>query len=407
MLRIEMLPAAHGDCLWIEYGSGTTVQRILIDGGPAHTYPALRERILHLPASERRFDLLVITHVDADHIEGVIRLLLDAEALDCRFDRIWFNGRDQLNAVPDPAGRPLGALQGEILGMLIADYEARTGTRVWNLGFEHALAAIDRGQSALPTVDLPGDCRLTLLSPDHACLLYLKDRWKKELDRAHVQSGDVAALRRKLAASRSLRPLGDVLGAEDDDALIAAGERRYELPADDDSDLGTGLADTLGRGSGEAGADAPFGSDASAANGSSIAVLLEYPAAAPKVRLLLAGDAWPGVLENSIATLLGDPGKRLAVDAFKLPHHGSVANLSASLLEHLRCSHYLVSTSGALFRHPHKRALDLILEHHAGPGRPTLHFNYLTRCTAPWSEQADQKSRSYRALHPKGTSLTF
>ena len=32
------------------------------------------------------------------------RLLLDAEALNCRFDRIWFNGRDQLNAVPDPAG---------------------------------------------------------------------------------------------------------------------------------------------------------------------------------------------------------------------------------------------------------------------------------------------------------------
>ena len=81
MFRIEMLPAAHGDCLWIEYGSGSTVHRILIDGGPAHAYPALRERILHLPADERRFDLLVITHIDADHIEGIIRLLLDAEML--------------------------------------------------------------------------------------------------------------------------------------------------------------------------------------------------------------------------------------------------------------------------------------------------------------------------------------
>ena len=29
---------------------------------------------------ERRFDLLVITHIDADHIEGIIRLLLDADA---------------------------------------------------------------------------------------------------------------------------------------------------------------------------------------------------------------------------------------------------------------------------------------------------------------------------------------
>ena len=320
MLRLEMLPAAHGDCLWIEYGSGTAVHRILIDGGPAHTYPALRERILHLPANERRFDLLVITHVDADHIEGVIRLLLDAEALHCRFDRIWFNGRDQLNAVPDPAGEPLGALQGEILGVLIADYEARTGSAVWNLGFDQALAAIDRRQPTLPTVDLPGDCRLTLLSPDHERLLNLKDRWKKELDRAGIASGDVAALRTRLAASRSLRPLGDVLGAEDEADEVEAMSGRHELPEDDDSDLGAELEDTLGRGSGEPGADAPFGGDTSAANGSSIALLLEYPATAPEVRLLLAGDAWPGVLETSLATLLGDPAKRFTLDAFKLPH---------------------------------------------------------------------------------------
>ena len=319
MLRIEMLPAAHGDCLWIEYGSGPAVHRILIDGGPAHTYPSLRDRILRLPAEERRFELLVITHVDADHIEGVIRLLLDAEVLNCRFDRIWFNGRDQLNAVPDPAGEPLGAVQGEILGVLIADYETRTGTRVWNLGFEHALAAIDRRQAALPVADLPGGCRLTLLSPDHERLLFLKDRWKKELDRARIASGDVAALRARLAASRSLRPLGDVLGAEDDQEEAEAMADRHEFPEDDDSDLGAALEDTLGRGSGEPGADAPHGGDTSAANGSSIALLLEYPAAAPTARLLLAGDAWPAVLEASIATLVPEPDGRLAIDAFKLP----------------------------------------------------------------------------------------
>ncbi|WP_341650011.1 hypothetical protein [Thauera humireducens] len=181
----------------------------------------------------------------------MIRLLLDAEALHCRFDRIWFNGRDQLNAVPDPAGEPLGALQGEILGVLIADYEARTGSAVWNLGFDQALAAIDRRQPTLPTVDLPGDCRLTLLSPDHERLLHLKDRWKKELDRAGIASGDVAALRTRLAASRSLRPLGDVLGAEDKADEVEAMSGRHELPEDDDRDLGAELEDTLGRGSGE------------------------------------------------------------------------------------------------------------------------------------------------------------
>lgn len=390
-LRIEMLPAAHGDCLWIEYGSGREVHRILIDGGPAHAYPSLRERILHLPAGERRFDLLVITHIDADHIEGIVRLLLDAEALDCRFERIWFNGADQLKAVPDPAGDELGGLQGEFLGMLIADYEKRTGTRVWNVGFANGLAAIDRKEAALPVVDLPGDCRLTLLSPDYQRLRDLKDKWDKELEAAGVRSGNIGHLRDLLASSRSLRPMGDVLGAEDDFDLAT--------PASDPDD-------TLGRGTGEPGADAPFGGDTSRANGSSIALLLEYPATKPDVRLLLAGDAWASVLETSLRCIL-KPGARLTLDAFKLPHHGSVANISESLLAQLKCTNYLVSTNGAIFGHPHARCVELLLQTHAGPGKPRLHFNYLVQSTQTWSDSADQASRGYLACHPAGVSLTF
>ncbi len=393
MFRIEMLPAAHGDCLWIEYGSGTTVHRILIDGGPAHAYPALRERILHLPADERRFDLLVITHIDADHIEGVIRLLLDAEALACRFERIWFNGRDQLNAVPDPAGEPLGGVQGEFLGMLIADYEQRTGTEVWNRGFAGALAAIDRNNPALPVVELPGDCRLTLLSPDHARLLELKDNWAKELKAARLPSGDAAKLRERLDASRRLRALGDVLGAEDDFA--------HDEPTPEDD-----LADTLGGAAGEPGADAPFGGDTSRANGSSIALLLDYPAAQPEVRFLLTGDAWPDVLEASLDRLLA-PGERLAVSGFKLAHHGSVANVSESLLGKLSCANYLISTNGAIFHHPHARCVELLLKNHGAPGKPRLHFNYLTPTTEAWRSAADQAARGYQAFHPKGLSLVF
>lgn len=396
MFRIEMLPAAHGDCLWLEYGSGREIHRILIDGGPAHAYPALRERILHLPADERHFDLLVITHIDADHIEGIIRLLLDAEALDCRFDRIWFNGRDQINAVPDPAGEPLGGVQGEILGMLIADYEQRTATKVWNLGFDQALAAIDRSKPALPVVELPGACRLTLLSPDHERLLDLKDNWARELKAARVPSGDVAKLRERLTASRSLRPLGDVLGAEDD----------LDSEASDSDEADADLADTLGGGSGEPGADAPFGGDTSRANGSSIALLLEYPASLPEVRFLLTGDAWAPVLEASLDRLLA-PGARLAVDGFKLAHHGSVANISEALLARLQCANYLISTNGAIFKHPHARCVELLLRVHNGPGKPRLHFNNLVPSTEAWSIKADQTARGYRAFHPKGLSLTF
>ena len=403
MFHIEMLPAAHGDCLWIEYGSGRAIHRILIDGGPAHTYRALRERILHLPADDRRFELLVITHIDGDHIEGVIRLLQDAEALDCHFERIWFNGRDQLDQVPDPAGRPLGALQGEILGVLIADYEARCGRPVWNADLPHRLAAIDRRQpGALPQVELPGDCRLTLLSPDFDRLLELKDRWRDELRKAGVGSGDAATLRLKLELARNLRPLGDVLGEQGAEEE----EPGYELPDPQDRDLPARPADTLGGGeAGEPGADAPFGSDASLANGSSIALLLEYPQQKPAVRFLLAGDAWPAVLEASVDRLLPAGGTKLKLSGFKLPHHGSVANLSESLLAKLDCRHYLVSTSGAVFRHPHAAAVELLLKAHDDDVKPQLHFNYLSTTTAAWSDPADQKARGYQAFHPKGLSL--
>ena len=397
MFRIEMLPAAHGDCLWIEYGSGDLVHRILIDGGPAHTYPALRERILHLPAEQRHFDLLVITHIDGDHIEGIVRLLQDAENLKCEFDRIWFNGWDQLNKVPDPAGEALGAVQGEYLSLLIADYEARTGKTVWNVGFNDQLVAIDRNKQTLPTVDdLPGDCRITLLSPDYDCLQALKDRWKEELHKAKIESGDEQTLRHKLESNRQLRPLGDVLGAEDETI-----EDQFEFPNPNDRDLCEDLDDTLGGGSDEARSE----SDTSKANGSSIAFLLEYPKDKPKVKFLFSGDAWASVLETSIEQMVPGVNKRLSLTGFKIPHHGSVGNLTESLLSKLSCKHYLVSTSGAKFRHPHKKAIELLLTSHNNRAKPRLHFNYLTQTTEFWSDETDQETNNYTAFHPKGISL--
>jgi len=403
MFRIEMLPAAHGDCLWIEYGRGDKIHRILIDGGPAHTYPALRERILHLPAGERHFDLLVITHIDADHIEGIVRLLQDAGSLKCDFDRIWFNGRDQLNTVPDPAGEPLGALQAEYLGLLIAEYETRTGRTVLNVGFADRLAAIDRDAQTLPVIDdLPGECRLTLLSPDFDRLLDLKDHWRDELRKAHVESGDEQTLRRKLEENRQLRPLGDVLGVEDD--LM---DGRFELPDPDDLDLAGDFDDALGGETGEPGEDVDFGSDGSIANGGSIAFLFEYPKDDPEVRFLFAADAWPSVLQESIELLLPRSDARMQLTGFKIPHHGSVGNLTEPLLARLNCKHYLLSTSGAIFRHPHRRAIELVLRMHQHRAKPALYFNYLTQTTEPWSDENEQIINGYKAFHPKGISLVL
>ena len=394
MFRIEMLPAAHGDCLWIEYGTGDDGHRVLVDGGPAHAYPDLRNRIALLPRAERRFDLLVITHIDADHIEGIIRLLCDAEALGCTFDRIWFNGRDQLNAIPDPAGAALGSVEGEIVGALIDDYQHRTGTHVWNPDFG-GVVAIDRSGDTLPAVTLPGDCRLTLLSPDLDGLLELKYHWAAELRKAHVTSGDRAAVLARLAADRRLRPLGDVLGGPT--SAVPFEEGSDDEPLDD-------LPDALGGDSGEPGAEAVFGCDTSRTNATSIALLLEYPASDRPVSVLLAGDAWPSVIEASVDRVVRNGG-RLPVTVFKLPHHGSVANLTGSLLDKLACRNYLVSTNGAIYGHPHARCLDLVLTSHHGPGSPRLHFNHDTPTTRAWVDPGP--GAGYRSFHPRGITLVL
>ena len=97
MFRLEVLPAAHGDAIWIEYGDPRRPRRIVVDGGPAATYETgLHRRLLLLPAQDRRIDLLLVTHIDTDHIDGAIILLQAAEQLGISFGEIWFNGWAQL-----------------------------------------------------------------------------------------------------------------------------------------------------------------------------------------------------------------------------------------------------------------------------------------------------------------------
>ena len=89
-LTMTMLPANEGDCLLITYGADDDKKHVLIDGGLASTYkkaikPYLAAHGIH------ELELLVVTHVDRDHIEGVLSLLKD-DSLDIKVNNIWFNG---------------------------------------------------------------------------------------------------------------------------------------------------------------------------------------------------------------------------------------------------------------------------------------------------------------------------
>ena len=93
-------------------------------------------------------------------------------------------------------------------------------------------------------------------------------------------------------------------------------------------------------------ADAQTTSDSAVANGSSIALLLEFGGR----RCLLAGDAHPGVLIAGIDQFAGT-GAALNVDVFKLPHHGSKANVTTELIRRVPAHTYVFCTDGSGNQH--------------------------------------------------------
>jgi hypothetical protein len=316
MFRIELLPAKHGDAIWIEYGSARSPRRIVIDGGPASSYETgLGKRVRMLPEGKRQIDLLVITHIDSDHIDGPIILLQEAKDLGLRLGEVWFNGWRHLESSEPATYAPL---QGEFLGGLLAlggDLE-----RTWNSGFQHrAIVVTDQGPTCR---ELSDGARLTLLSPGPRQLRRLRARWASAI--RDFTPGDATEALRRLRERRDYKP-------PQAPAMFAA---------------------------------KTFGDDRAVANGSSLAFIIEYEGRA----CLFSGDAHPRVLAASLRHLTEASGiKRLSLDAVKLPHHGSMSNIDDELLSLIDCSQWLISTNGANFDHPDLAIARFIAERSAKP----------------------------------------
>ncbi|MEZ5082472.1 MAG: MBL fold metallo-hydrolase [Bacteroidales bacterium] len=139
---IEMLPANEGDAIWIEYGKTERIRRILIDGGPISAYKELEEKVKTLPAGDKRVEVIVITHVDTDHIEGIIRMFAEKRhKWLISPEDIWFNGYRHMK---DPG--VLGGREGDFLSALIH----KRAYKYWNKKFGHKAITV------LPDGSLPG-----------------------------------------------------------------------------------------------------------------------------------------------------------------------------------------------------------------------------------------------------------
>ena len=336
MFTVEMLPAQRGDCLWLTYGTAAGRHHVLVDAGPQDTIgtlvPELERRIAALPGRSNRLELLVVTHVDADHVQGVVSLLSDPRRLRL-FRDVWFNGYRHLVPEPDDL---LGGLDGERLTTTLLTDPSR-----WNRAFDGGPVQLpDDGPP--PVVRLRGGLTLTVLGPRPSVLARLAPEWEKACRKAGILPGRGAEITRP-SWRRS-----DLLGL-DVGALAAA----------------------------------PYRRDSSRANAAGISLVAEFDGR----RVLLLGDA---PAEEVIAGLdrLG-PGPH-TFDAVKMSHHGSRRNTSLRLLERLRSRVWLVSTDGAVFGHPDPEALARVV---TTQDRPTFVFNHVGDSVLDWVEGAGERWR--------------
>jgi hypothetical protein len=337
-----MLPAGHGDALWIEYGDGKDCRRWLVDCGTRQTATHLMRRVEQVPEKDRELELFVMSHIDSDHIGGALPFLRAAKQ-GLRFRDLWFNGWRHISS-------QLGARQGEMFSTAIEDLDLP-----WNEWRESKAIVVDG--DALPVHTLPGGMKLTLLSPGPEQLRRLAPSWARELKRYGLEPGSQVDYSRFLKGTPST--------STDVDQL----------------------------------ADTPFNPDSAVANGSSIAFLAEFGGAS----VLFAADAYSPVLTASVKRLIVDRGpERLRLDALKLPHHGSQNNLSVDLLNLLDCQNYLFSSNGDHFYHPDRQAVARTIKY--GKYReihPMVHFNYRSRYTEVWSRPDLQEKYEYTAHYPE------
>lgn len=325
-MNISLLPALNGDCILVEY---IPSHFILIDGGYIDTYrDYLLPRLRDIASVGGVIDLVVVTHIDGDHISGIIKMLEDEE-LPVSIGAIWYNGyrhvqsdaivsdkqesfvhRNICNETPNAESKPISAKQGCTLSMLIAQKNIP-----WNT------PAGGKVMAAPMSIKL-GEATVHIISPNDNDIKELGDFWKKRL----IKDG-------LLSKTHSYEYWDDAF-----EFSLSKEKPGFRFNAKKVS-----KSYDWSKIKGE-----PYIPDNSATNGSSISFVLELSGR----RVLFLGDSHAETIIGSLKSLYGEANKPYAFDAVKLSHHGSYNNNSPELLSVISSDKWLISTNGDKYNHP-------------------------------------------------------
>lgn len=321
MINLKSLPAHDGDCFIIQYGEEKKAFfNILVDGGRGQQ--VVRQLLCEteiINDKNENIDLLILTHIDADHIQGILKLFSNSSFNKNCIKKVLFNSRTLLSQKFDirvvkdeqleivQAKDIISFKQGESLEAYLDD-----------LNIEK-MKIVDSYSDPIEI----NNAVITILTPDEESLRKLYVNWDKEFQNEEVDN-----------------PISGM-----------------------NTDYDTYLGDIIKN---------KFQEDRAIVNGSSISFILEYDGK----RILMLADAHPSSVKDKIEELYGKD--EVNFDLVKISHHGSKANTSDELLSHISCEKYLISSnSGNKHGFPHKEALSRIVYNNYSNNRETFFYlNY-------------------------------
>jgi beta-lactamase superfamily II metal-dependent hydrolase len=306
MLKLHAVQADYGDCLLLEYGTESARRYTLIDGGPRDIYTNHLKPVLEaIRSAGGALDAMILSHVDEDHVLGLLDLLTDLQWERARgapetiaIGELWHNSFSQTlgEEVETRFGRLLttaGSLRGS---MALSDKASRSiaqgdqlAEKAELLGIPHntrftpaGLACPDEAPEAIPF----GNLQLRILGPTEKNLERLKKDWLKWLQKQEkrLPAAPPAKAERVARAVDSTVPnLSSImcLATADDKTILLTGDGRHDH--------------------------------------------------------LVAGLRRAGLLDSQ---------GNLHVDVLKLPHHGSSRNVAPAFFRKITADRYVISADG-------------------------------------------------------------
>lgn len=434
-MRLRVFFANDGDCLLLTSADG---RHVLVDGGRSTTFAEhTRPHLDELAAADEPLDLLVVSHIDADHISGVISLLEEVAAWEVhdyqvhegqnptfpaprtprppRILGLWHNSwRDQVKDLEGPISA-FASQVSEAVELAAETVEHQGGAARLALDSAGGLAeSITDGVTLLRLVDdatpIPrndafgrglvllrdpvhvervGTAELRVIGPAEHHLRRLRDEWRDWLER------QPASTRRGSPGRTGTRGAGEESSA-----------RTLPMTPPEARTVVRELAAAAAAAAADAAAAAPSiiaktrPSAVTPPNRASITLLAEEDGRT----LLLTGDAAEEeLLEGLEAAGCFADGDPFWCDVVKVQHHGSEHNLSQVFASRVLAEQYVFCADGA-HGNPSPSVVKTLLETRLLDARPfTVWFNCSAERTIPQRRKAMQaalkEARRLEARH--------